>query len=94
MYIQVYTYSMTTKIAKWGNSLAIRIPQEIAEKYRLYDGAPVVLSQMQKGALIAPVRKSAAKRKLPTIQEAMANFVPEMLEQVDWGEDVGKEIIE
>ena len=84
---------MTTKVTKWGNSLALRIPHEIAKKYRLNDGARIAFTEMQKGVLITSI-PDTIKRKLPTIQEAMANFVPEMLEQVDWGEDVGKEIIE
>ena len=92
MYIQVYTYGMTTKVTKWGNSLALRIPQEIAEKYRLYNGARVVFTETQKGALITSVKETVAKRKLPTLKAALANFAPGMVEKVRWGNDVGKEI--
>ena len=84
---------MTTKVTKWGNSLALRIPQEIAEKYSLYDGARVVLMETQKGALISPVKEKLAPKKLPSLKKALANFVPAMIEKVPWGNDVGGEII-
>lgn len=84
---------MNTKIAKWGNSLALRIPTAVARKYRLNDGAKVAFTEMQRGVLVTAVVETAAK-KLPTLREAMANFVPEMMERVDWGRDVGKEIID
>ncbi|MDO8620053.1 MAG: AbrB/MazE/SpoVT family DNA-binding domain-containing protein [bacterium] len=83
---------MSTKVTKWGNSLALRIPHEIAKKYRLIDGAKVTFTEMQKGVFLTAVQED--KHKLPTLREAMANFVPEMMERVNWGRDVGKEILE
>jgi len=38
MYIQY----MTTKIQKWGNSLAVRLPKEVARKLTLQEGSEVV----------------------------------------------------
>lgn len=84
---------MNTKVTKWGNSLALRIPHEVAKKYRLNDGARVAFTEMPKGVLVTAVEAPFDKRKLPTLREAMANFVPEMMEPVNWGRDVGKEII-
>ena len=83
---------MSTKVTKWGNSLALRIPHELAKKYRLRDGAKVAFTEMHEGVLVTAVAETAAKR-LPTLREAMANFVPEMMERVNWGRDVGKEVI-
>lgn len=83
---------MSTKVTKWGNSLALRIPHEIAKKYRLSDGVKVSFTETQKGVLVTAVQENGSK--LPTLREAMANFVPGMMEQVRWGRDVGKEIIE
>jgi len=34
---------MTTRIAKWGNSLAIRIPKPIAEEAGFERGDPIVV---------------------------------------------------
>lgn len=83
---------MSTKVTKWGNSLALRIPHEIAKKYRLIDGAKVSFTEQHGGVLVTTLQED--KSKLPTLREAMVNFVPEMMEYVDWGRDVGKEIIE
>ncbi|KKW13028.1 MAG: hypothetical protein UY50_C0001G0020 [Parcubacteria group bacterium GW2011_GWA2_49_9] len=82
---------MSTKVTKWGNSLALRIPHELAKKYRFRDGAKVAFTETQKGVLVSAVVETT--RRLPTLREAMANFIPEMMERVDWGSDVGKEII-
>lgn len=81
---------MTTKVAKWGNSLALRIPHDIAKRYHFYDGVSIVFTETTKGALIAPV-KTTNKSRLPTLKEALINFSPEMIERVSWGRDVGKE---
>jgi len=85
---------ITTKIAKWGNSLALRIPHGIAEKYRFSEGAFVTVRGMRTGALITPVFQRRTRNKLPTLKAALAKFTPEMTELVDWGKDIGKEIIE
>ena len=84
---------MTTKITKWGNSLGLRIPQEIVKKYHLYDGAPVSLTTTVKGALITPLREKPSGKRLPTLKQALANFRENMIEKVEWGNDVGKEIV-
>jgi len=83
---------MSTKVTKWGNSLALRIPHELAKKYRLRDGAKVAFTETQKGVLVTAVAETTEK-KLPTLREALANFTPDMVERVDWGGDVGKEVI-
>ena len=35
---------MRAHVAKWGNSLAIRLPKAAVEKFRLHAGAPLELS--------------------------------------------------
>ena len=84
---------MSTKVTKWGNSLALRLPQELAKKYRFRSGGKVSFTETRKGVLLTAVVEASA-RKLPTLREALANFVPEMTEQVNWENDVGKEVIE
>lgn len=42
---------MKTKIAKWGNSLALRVPQPFAEEVGLAEGSEVELS-LKEGKLI------------------------------------------
>ncbi len=82
---------MSTKVTKWGNSLALRIPHELAKKYRFRNGAKVAFTETEKGVLVTTVAETT--KQFPTLREAMANFTPEMIEQVDWGKDVGKEVI-
>jgi antitoxin MazE len=83
---------MQVRIAKWGNSLAVRLPRAIAADLGLTEGQPVDVA-IDRGAVrlkpaVAQVRLSEliaeAKRLGPAAQ-------PEI---VDWGPDVGAEIIE
>jgi antitoxin MazE len=48
------------KVAKWGNSLAIRIPKDLAEELALKEGDDVVL---KKGAAGLSVVKTDARAK-------------------------------
>lgn len=41
-----------TTIKKWGNSLAVRIPQSLVDKLNLHDGNEVVLDLTDKGILL------------------------------------------
>jgi len=43
------------KISQWGTSLGIRIPKEVAEKYKLKNNEEVILIPEQKGIKIVPV---------------------------------------
>lgn len=36
---------MTTKVQKWGNSLAVRLPKEVAQKLHLKEGSKVEVRQ-------------------------------------------------
>ncbi len=40
---------MATQIARWGNSLAVRIPAPLAEQAGLADGSPVEIRAGDKG---------------------------------------------
>jgi antitoxin MazE len=80
---------MTTKIQKWGNSLAIRLPKALFESGKFSLGT--VVSFEERGSEV--IIRSAQKR-LPTLKEALkgaksSDFEPLM----DWGPDVGEEII-
>ena len=47
---------MTTKIQKWGNSLAVRIPDEFAENLKLQAGSVVGFKQSGNKIIISPSR--------------------------------------
>jgi antitoxin MazE len=77
------------QIAKWGNSLAVRIPKAVAEEARLQEG-DAILIEVSKGH----VELRPAER-IPTLEKLVAQITPENRhEATDWGPDVGKEIVE
>ncbi len=45
---------MRTEIARWGNSLAVRLPRPIAEQARLAEGMPVELAVEGDRVVIRP----------------------------------------
>jgi len=81
---------MTTKIQKWGNSLGIRLPKAMFESGQFTEGSIVALKQ--KGPEI--ILKVVKQKKL-SLKEIMKNIRPEQFHSlIDFGPDVGKEIIE
>ncbi len=78
---------MTTTIQKWGNSLGVRIPKNIATNMGLKAGSGVFVSE--KDGIMILEKKS----KLLNLKKAMKDYTPENYHQeVDWGTPVGKEI--
>lgn len=47
--------SGTSKIQRWGNTLAVRIPSEIAREAKLAAGQPVEVSVRSVGVAIIPI---------------------------------------
>ena len=47
----------TTRISKWGSSLAIRIPKAIAEEWGVKEGTAIELSRDETGLLLKKRRK-------------------------------------
>ncbi len=79
---------MTTRIKKWGNSLAVRLPKEIAEKYQLKEGSMIDFLEDQGNIMIKPIE---SKKK--TLKELLKLVTPENRhELIDWGDPVGNEI--
>lgn len=46
---------MKTRVQKWGNSLALRIPKAMAAEARLHEDTPVELSLVEGKLVIQPV---------------------------------------
>jgi antitoxin MazE len=77
-----------SRVVKWGNSLAVRIPKAVAAKARIQEG-DAVLIDARKG--IVEVRSA---EKLPTFEELVAQITPEnRYQETDWGPAAGKEIV-
>ncbi len=52
---------MITKIQKWGNSLAVRIPRAVVEDVQLSPGSPVNLAVHDGQIVVAPARQRRFK---------------------------------
>jgi len=84
---------MTTTIQKWGNSLGIRIPKQMAEDARLSDGDAVLVRENGGKITIEPVHKKKLTYIPANLDKLLAkcnkkNRHPEF----DWGKPVGKEV--
>ena len=85
---------MQGQISRWGNSLGVRIPKEVANRVGLSDGAQVEIEARQGEVVISPIKP----RLRYTLEELVTGVTPEEAHassaEVDWGPDVGREIIE
>jgi len=50
---------METRVQKWGNSLALRIPKPLADEIGLKDNSPVQLSLHDRQLVVVPVLRPA-----------------------------------
>ena len=69
---------MSTKVAMWGNSLAVRIPKELAKPLNLEPNTPVVLEVTPAGLVIRP--ESPYEIKLRTM---FAGYSKEQFEHLE-----------
>lgn len=60
LYIWIYNvYTlMILRLNKWGNSLGLRIPSQLAAKYKLVDGVSVSVESLEDGLFIKPVKQA------------------------------------
>ena len=76
---------MTTQLAMWGNSLALRIPENIVAEANVEDGDAVDVS-VEHGAIVV---RATVRRY--TIEELVAGMSPDNLHgETEWGPPVGK----
>lgn len=86
---KVYTFHMTTKIQKWGNSLGVHIPKSIARELSIREGSTVSFVVKGDALLLRP----SIKPKY-TLKELLKKFDSKTLhDTVEWGADVGEEKI-
>jgi len=77
---------MLTKVQKWGNSLAVRIPSAFAKEIGLYPDTEVELKLEDNRLVIVPNNRKKQLEKL------LKQITPENLHsEVDWGKKSGKE---
>ncbi|KAA3614749.1 MAG: AbrB/MazE/SpoVT family DNA-binding domain-containing protein [Calditrichaeota bacterium] len=81
---------MSQTIFESGNSLAVRIPKGIADALKMGKGTQVEFKLEQDSLVVTPNR-------IPkyNLSDLLAGFPDnERGQEVDWGSDVGKEIVE
>ena len=79
---------MRTRIQKWGNSLALRIPKSFAAETHLEQGTLVEMSLHDGKLLVTPVPQSAI-----TLEELLKHVTPQNLHhEIDTGPAVGGEV--
>ena len=79
---------METRVEKWGNSLALRIPQALASQIGLAPGSQVRLSLRRRELVIVPV-----PRPRLTLDDLLAQVTEEnMRAEVDTGPAAGSEV--
>jgi antitoxin MazE len=83
------TVERTSKVARWGNSLGVRIPQEAADELHLKSGESVKV-QVKNGVLT--IRKAKVRKKW-TEAELLQGVTPDMCEPDLIPDQVGKELI-
>ena len=77
------------RVSKWGNSLGVRIPKDIANQAGLADGARVDIETDGERVVISRPRP---RYKL---QELLVGMTPKTMHQAfDWGPDAGRESID
>ena len=74
-------------VAKWGNSLAIRIPKNIADKINLKEGTAISIDVNDNNIVITPTKPKYS------LEELLAGASSEDFDgEYDWGEPVGEEV--
>ena len=77
---------MKVRIEQWGDSLALRIPPELAERMGLTSGEEVRLSKAGSSLLVSPL-------SVPTLEELVAGITEENRhDEVYTGPPVGREV--
>jgi antitoxin MazE len=76
-----------TTVSKWGNSLAVRIPQGMARQARISEGDSVALALQHDGSIL--LRSTRPRYRL---SELVARITPRNRHgETDWGASVGEE---
>ena len=78
---------METKVQKWGNSLAIRIPKSYAKDIDINQGSVIDISKENDSIVLKP------KRKKEKLSDLLSQITKDNLhEEIDAGKMVGNEI--
>lgn len=77
---------MRVQVARWGNSLGVRIPKEIAGRAGLSEGSRVEIA-MEKDQIVLSLARP--RYRLEDLLRGMSRKA--MRQAFDWGPDLGRE---
>ncbi|HXW83891.1 MAG TPA: AbrB/MazE/SpoVT family DNA-binding domain-containing protein [Candidatus Binataceae bacterium] len=80
------------RVAKWGNSVAVRIPKALAERADLTEGVEVECKAVGKRIVIT--RRARPRRgKQYSLSVLLRQVTPENRHaEIDWGLPIGREV--
>lgn len=86
---------MRVQLAKWGNSVGLRVPQAILKQLDLRAGGQVDMAISPDGVIqLRPIKRSPKELLAEMVEQARALGRDYEPETVDWGPDRGSEIID
>ena len=78
---------VATRVAKWGNSMGVRIPRKVAEQADLHEGDAVDLQVEGPGVIVVRARKDR-----PTLESLVSRINPKNRHgETAWGKPKGDE---
>ena len=79
---------MQTKVQKWGNSIALRIPKAFADEMRIAPNTAVELTLTNGSLMITPLQTPAF-----SLEDLLAAITPQNIhEEIDSGTTAGNEV--
>jgi antitoxin MazE len=80
---------MQIQVAKWGNSLALRLPKQLAARVGITEGTRVEVTAEDSRIVVR------VDRPVYRLEELLRGLKPGDLQAAfDWGDDVGREAVE
>jgi antitoxin MazE len=80
---------MQVRLARWGNSLGVRVPRDIAARLGLKEGTRVDIAA-ENGRIVISL-----ERPVYGLDELLVGMTPDaMHDAFDWGPDFGREAVE
>jgi antitoxin MazE len=77
---------MLTKVQKWGNSLAVRLPKALTDEIDIHSDSPVEIVVRDNAIILRPAKRTY------NLDELLGGITPENLHgEHDFGDPVGKE---
>lgn len=80
-------FHMTTTAKMWGNSLGVRIPQKVAQKFDVVNGSQIEIIETDEGIVLKPVDKR------PTLDELLAQCTPDKRHEEFFSTPMGRELL-